>query len=183
VTGDELAFRPLTRENFTLVAEWLDEPHVAQWWPDPHGPEDLETAYGPAIDGTDPTEVRIVTLAGAAVGLAQRYRLRDEPAWRATLAPTGVPLDAFGIDYLIGDAGRIGVGLGTRMVAAFVAASRYRYPEATACVVSVHRDNRRSSRALGRVGFVPVWEGELDSDDPSDDGPQVVLVLARPTHP
>ena len=94
-----------------------------------------------------------------------------------------VPPDAFGIDYLLGDPGRIGRGLGIRMIAAFVADSWDRYPESTACAVGVHRDNLRSVRALGRVGFVTAWEGELDSDDPGDDGPQVVLVLPRPGRP
>ena len=181
MTGDGPQFRPLTREDFALLAAWLDEPHVARWWPDPHGPEDLEATFGPTIDGTDLAEVRIVTVDGAPVGLVQRYRLRDEPAWRAALAPSGVPDDAFGIDYLIGDPDHIGRGLGSRMIAAFVADSWSRYPETTACVVGVHRDNRRSVRALERVGFVPVWEGELDSGDPSDHGPQGVLVLPRPT--
>ena len=180
MTDDGPRFRPLTRDDFTLLARWLDEPHVARWWPDPHRPDDLEAAYGPVVDGTDPTEVRIVRLGDTVVGLVQRYRLRDEAAWRTALAPSDVPADAFGIDYLIGDPDRIGQGLGTRMIAGFVADSWHRYPEASACVVAVHRDNRPSVRALGRVGFVTVWEGELDSDDPSDDGPQVVLVLPRP---
>jgi len=179
--GGDPQFRPLTRDDFALLAAWLDEPHVARWWRDPHGPDDLEAMYGPTIDGTDPAEVRIVTADGTAVGPIQRYRLRDEAAWWAALAPSGVPGDAFGIDYLVGDPGRTGRDLGTRMIATFVADSWRRYPEATMCVVGVHRDNHRSARALQRVGFVPVWEGELDSGDPSDDGPQIVLVLPRPT--
>jgi aminoglycoside 6'-N-acetyltransferase len=174
-------FRPLTREDFALLAVWLDEPHVSPWWRDPHGPEDLEAVFGATVDGDDPTEVRIVTIGDGPVGLVQRYRLRDEPAWRGALAPTGVPLDAFGIDYLIGDPDRIGQGLGTRMVDRFLADSWARYPEAPACVVGVHRDNRRSVRMLERLGFVTAWEGRLDSDDPSDEGPQTVLVLVRPT--
>ena len=181
VAGDGPGFRPLTREDFTMVAAWLDEPHVAPWWRDAHGPHDLEAAYGPVVDGTDGTEVRVVTVGGTPVGLVQRYLLRDEPAWRAALAPADVPLDAFGIDYLIGDPGRIGRGLGTRTIATFVHDSWDRYPDATACAVAVHRANLRSLAVLDRVGFAPVWEGELDSGDPGDEGPQIVLVLARPT--
>ena len=174
-------FRPLTREDFARVATWLDESDEAPWWRDRQGPDDLEATYGPAVDGHDPTEVRIVTVGDTAVGLVQRYRTGGEAAWRAALAPAGVPIDAFGIDYLIGDPGRIGGDLGTRTIAAFLADSWDRYPEATGCVVGVHRDNRRSLRAPDRVEFVAVREGELDSDEPGDEEPQVVLVLRRPT--
>lgn len=122
-----------------------------------------------------------MTLAGAPVGLVLRYRLADEEAWRTTLEPTGAPLDAFGIDYLIGSPDRTGQGLGTRMLAAFVADSWSRYLECPACVVGVHQDNRRSWRALERLGFHRIWSGALVSEDPSDAGPQVVSVLERPT--
>jgi len=181
VTAGGLEFRPLTRDDFALVAGWLDEPHVARWWRDPHGPDDLEASFGPGVDGIDPTDVRIVSVEGTPVGLVQRYRLMDEPTWRAALAPAGVPTDAFGIDYLIGDPDRIGRGLGTRLIAAFVADSWGRYPEATACVVGVDRDNLRSWRVLERVGFLAVWEGDLAPGDTGDEGPQIVLRLPRPT--
>ena len=33
---------------------------------------------------------------------------------------------------------------------------------------------------LEKAGFRRVWAGELDSPDPSDDGPEYAYVLARP---
>jgi len=178
--GAPIAFRPLTRSDFPLLATWFAAPHVEPWWQEPFGPDDLETRYGPVVDGTDPTEVRIATLGGRPVGLAIRYRMADNDDWRTTLAATGAPLDGFGIDYLIGDPDHIGRGVGTRMIAAMVADSWVRYPGCPTCVVGVHADNRRSWRALESVGFARVWSGALDSDDPSDAGPQVVYVLRRP---
>ena len=179
--GTPIGFRPLGRSDFPLLSTWFAAPHVAPWWQEPSDPDGVEARYGPVVDGTDATEVHIVTLDGAPIGLVLRYRIAEEEAWRTTLAPTGAPLDAFGIDYLIGDSDRVGRGLGPRMLTALVAESWNRYPDCPACVVSVHQDNRRSWRALERVGFTRVWSGPLVSDDPSDAGPQAVYVLERPT--
>ena len=179
--GASIAFQPLTRSDFPLLATWFAAPHVEPWWQEPWGPDDLETRYGPGVDGTDPTEACIVTLGGRPIGLVVRYRIADNDDWRATLAPTGAPLDAFGIDYLIGDPERIGRGVGTRVIASFVADSWVRYARCPTCVVAVHEHNRRSWRALERAGFTRTWSGALVSEDPSDAGPQVVYVLHRPT--
>ena len=179
--GTPIGLRPLGRADFPLLSTWFAAPHVAPWWQEPSDPDGVEARYGPVVDGTDATEVHIVTLDGVPIGLVLRYRIAEEEAWRTTLAPTGAPLDAFGIDYLIGDSDRVGRGLGPRMLTALVAESWNRYPDCPACVVSVHQDNRRSWRALERVGFTRVWSGPLVSDDPSDAGPQAVYVLERPT--
>jgi len=125
--------------------------------------------------------VRIVTLDGRPIGLVQRHRIAEEKAWRTTLAPSGAPLDAFGIDYLIGEHDWLGRGLGSRMLTSFVADSWDRYPECPACVVGVHEGNHRSWRALERIGFTRIWSGALVSDDPSDAEPQAVCGLERPT--
>ena len=176
-----LSFRPLTRDDFPNLAIWFAAPHVEPWWQEPWGRDELEARYGPSIDRTDPTEAHIVTLGGHPIGLVIRYLITDDGEWLATLAPTGVPLDGFGIDYLIGDPERVGRGIGTRTVTSFVADSWDRYPYSPACVVGVHAHNRRSWRTLERVGFERVWSGELVSEDPSDAGPQVLYVLRRPT--
>lgn len=177
----DLAFRPLARADFPLLATWLAAPHVRPWWCEPYGPDDLEARYGPVVDGTDPSEALIVTDAGRAIGFTIRYRIADDEGWRATLAPTGAPLDGVGLDYLLGDPADTHRGTGTRLIAALVAGAWARYPDCPAVVVAVHRDNRRSWRALERVGLTRVWAGHLASDDPGDAGPQVVYVLGRST--
>ena len=101
--GVPIAFRPLTRSDFPLLATWFATPHVEPWWQVPWGCVDLEARYGPVIDGTDPTEVLIAIRGGRPIGLVIRSRIADNDDWRATLAATGAPLDGFGIDYLIGD--------------------------------------------------------------------------------
>ena len=46
-------------------------------------------------------------------------------------------------------------------------------------VAAVQQANRRSWRALEKVGFRRVWAGEIVSDDPSDEGPNYVYVRQR----
>jgi aminoglycoside 6'-N-acetyltransferase len=174
-----LTFRPMSRDDFGLLSTWLAAPHVEPWWREDPSPEAIEARYGPAVDGGDPTEHFIVERDGAPVGMIQRYLNRDDPDWATALADTGAPLDSAGIDYLIGHPALIGHGLGTEMIGAFVPATWMRYPDASAIVVTVSCDNRRSWRALERVGFERTWTGEIDSDDPSDEGLSHCYVLRR----
>lgn len=175
-----LKFRPLHRDDFTLLSAWLSRPHVEPWWREPFDPASVEERYGPTVDGLEPTEVFVVEQDGAPIGIVQRYRLDDEPEWRRVMEPTGTPHDAAGIDYLIGEEDRIGRGIGTEVIVRFVDDTWARYPDVPAVVVNVQQDNRRSWRALEKAGFSRCWAGELDSDDPSDQGPGYAYILPRP---
>jgi aminoglycoside 6'-N-acetyltransferase len=174
------AFRPLTRDDFSLLAAWLGAPHVEPWWREDYHPAAIEARYGPVVDGTDPGEVFVVERAGEPIGLIQRYRIDQNPEWQASLRVTGTPGDGVGIDYLIGEESLVGGGLGPALIGQFLADTWIRYPDVPAVVVSVDQDNRRSWRALEKVGFRPVWSGEIESDDPSDAGMSHVYVLDRP---
>jgi aminoglycoside 6'-N-acetyltransferase len=175
-----LAFRALARSDFPEVMDWLSAPHVAQWWRDAHGPRAVESQFGPVVDGRDPTEVSIVEEDGRDIGLIQRYRLGDNPEWERVIAVGTAPRPAVGIDYLIGDASRVGEGLGPRLIACFVEDTWDCHPDAQAVVVAVQQANRRSWRALEKAGFQRDWSGTLACDDPGDAGPNHVYVCLRP---
>lgn len=179
----DLAFRPLTREDFPMLSAWLAAPHVHEWWEEDPDPAAVEAKFGPEVDGTDPrTEYFVVQLDGAPIGMVQRYRIADYPEWVASLAPTGAPtVAAAGMDYLIGELDLVGRGIGTAMLAEFARLTLERYPEVSAMVVDVDPKNPRSWRVLEKIGFTRVWEGDLEAEDPTDAGPAVVYVLPRPT--
>ncbi len=80
-----------------------------------------------------------------------------------------MPPGAVSLDYLLGEPGDVGRGLGPSMIAAFVARTWADLPESTCVVVPVVAANRASWRALEKAGFVPVAEGELEPDNPIDD--------------
>ncbi|HTZ08295.1 MAG TPA: GNAT family N-acetyltransferase [Acidimicrobiales bacterium] len=174
----DVVFRPLARTDFARLARWLGEPHVAAFWREPASPAAVEAAYGPLVDGADPTEAFVVELDGHPVGYVQRYRIADYPDWAAL-----VGAEAAGIDYLLGDPARVGRGLGPRVVAAFTRSTLARYPDLGAVTVAVAQDNRRSWRALEKAGFTRVFAGVLDSGDPSDAGPAYLYVRRRGDEP
>lgn len=175
-----LGLRPSTRADLPLLAGWLAAPHVARWWREPSDASSVLDAYGPAIDGDDPTEVLIAELDGRPIGMLQWYLLSDNPDYGRALAPAGARGPAASLDYLIGEQELTGRGLGPAMIAEGSAGIWRRHPEIVAIVVAVQQDNRRSWRALEKAGYRRTWSGTIESDDPSDAGPSHVYALDRP---
>jgi aminoglycoside 6'-N-acetyltransferase len=176
-----LALRRMDRADLPRLSRWLETPHVKQWWRESADPDAVEAAYGPAIDGADPTELLIAELDGRPIGMLQRYRLADNPDYERALDLAGAPRPAAGLDYLIGDAALTGRGLGPSMIANASADAWTVYPEVVAIIVTVQIENRRSWRALEKAGYRRTWSGVVDSGDPSDEGPNHVYVLDRPS--
>jgi aminoglycoside 6'-N-acetyltransferase len=163
-----------------MLADWIAEPHVTRWWRSPEGLEEVRATYEPTIARTDPTEVFIVESDGTPIGMVQRYRVSDYPEWARLVAPDQVAAHVAGIDYLIGSEAHLGHGIGTEMIARFVALTLQHYPDVTSIVVAVDQDNRRSWRALEKAGFRRTWAGTLESDDPSDLEPSYLYLRDRP---
>ncbi|WP_199702423.1 GNAT family N-acetyltransferase [Jiangella rhizosphaerae] len=174
-------FRPLTRADFALLRRWLEQPHVARWWNHETTPEALDRDFGGTADGTSPGEDLLALLDGVPVGLVQRSRLADFAEYRDEFAAlTDVPDGAVTIDYLVGDPGRVGRGLGTAMIGAVVADTWRAHPDAPAIVVAVVAANTASWRALEKAGFRRVAEGAMEPDNPVDDPLHYVYRRDRP---
>ena len=80
---------------------------------------------------------------------------------------------------MIGVAELTGVGLGPVIVESFTALTFERYADIERMGVAVQQANHRSWRTLEKAGYDRVFEGMIDSDDPSDAGPSYVYVRAR----
>jgi aminoglycoside 6'-N-acetyltransferase len=168
-----ITFRPCAPDDLPLLAGWLAQPHVARWWRKDPSPAAVEARYMPCLDGRDPSALFVLEASGAPAGLFQSYLVADHPQWAAALHGTGEPdvQTAVGIDYLIGEAALTGRGLGTIAITAFTRLALVRYPAAGLVAVAVLQDNIASWRALEKAGYRRCWAGELNSDDPSDEGP------------
>ena len=176
-----MRLRPLTRDDFALLATWLEQPHVARWWHHETTPEAVERDFGPAVDGAEPSEELVVELDGRAVGLVQWYRFDAYPEYVSEIAAVvEVPEGATSIDYLLGEPDVVGRGVGRSMIGELVEHVWRADATATCVVVPVHRDNHASWRALVGAGFRIVGYGELEPDNPADDRSHVVLRLDRP---
>ena len=175
----EFSFRALERPDFALLGAWLARPHVRKWWKHDPSPEAVEKDFAEGVDGIDPVEYFIVSFAGREMGFMQRYVMADNPEWLSALSVVQCAPDALGFDYFIAEPDMIGRGIGTAMIGEFIARTWDRHPEATTIIVDVDPNNPASWRALEKNGFVRVWEGELEIDDPDDQGPTVVFRLSR----
>lgn len=175
----EIGFRALQVEDLPQLVHWQRQPHVARWWRDPSDLASITAERMPSIEGTDPTEVFVITVDGRPAGIIQRYLVDDYPEWSAAIGLT----DAAGIDYYVGERAMIGRGIGSRAIARFAAETLDRYPEATMVVADPQQDNVGSWRALEKAGFERLWAGGLTSPDPSDAGPAYLYGLRRrPRH-
>jgi aminoglycoside 6'-N-acetyltransferase len=163
--------------DLPALLRWLGQPHVREWWRDE--PSDLaavEVEYGACIRGDDPAELFVIETDGRPIGMIQRYLFDDEPEWISALESITDVTDAAGIDYLIGELDAVGNGLGTAAIVAF-AELVFAWRPVRSIVVNVDQANLASWRALETAGFTRIWAGELDSPDPSDEGPQYVYRL------
>ena len=181
-----IGFRPLTRADFHDVVAWQAQPHVARWWSDEaSGLEAAEAHYGPAIDGDDPARLWVLELNGRSVGFLQDYRIGDHPAYALLTARP----DAIGFDYLVGDPGWVGRGVGTRMLWAFLRDVVVPgYPEARELFAAPDHRNLASLRVLDKLGFVRgLWFDEPQADGRVDTVVgctlDVAAVLGRPPLP
>jgi aminoglycoside 6'-N-acetyltransferase len=171
----KIGFRALHLQDMELLAGWQSEPHVSRWWTDPADLASITAKYAPRVLAEEDTEVFLIEVDGTAVGLIQRYRHRDHPGWDRAV---GVP-DAAGIDYYIGERDLVGRGVGSAAIAAFAADTFDRYPDVDCVVAAPQQANMASWRALEKAGFIRVWAGVLDSDDPSDASPAFIYRLGR----
>ncbi len=166
-------FRPLRRDDFPLVVEWLRQPHVAEWWSELPDLDFLEEKYGPRIDGAEPTQVFVISLDERPIGLVQTYRLADNPEYEAAVGVAA----AAGVDLLIGEPQLVGRGVGPRVIRAFAERVVFPlYPEVERCMAGPSVRNVRSQRAFEKAGFRAVRDAEV----PGEPDPERVMVLERP---
>lgn len=173
-------FKLLRRDDYALVSSWLTTPHVQRWWNHDPSFAAIEEDYGGCVDGTEPAEAFIAHYGGAPAGLIQRYRVGAYPQYMDELGRIlHVPANATSIDYLVGPTDVLGKGIGTAMIAAFVARTWMEYADTPAIVVPIQASNRASWRSLERVGFRRVAEGEMEPDNPIDSRAHYIYQLDR----
>lgn len=122
----------------------------------------------------DRSEHWIVTVDGRAVGWTRCYPAVDEPEEIDRWWDFGVDRAAAGIDYLLGEPGDRGRGVGAAMIRAFVDDVVFaRHPEWTQAAAGPYEANVASWRALEKAGFRHV--GTIDDDE----GPCRLMVIDR----
>ncbi|MEZ5250444.1 MAG: GNAT family N-acetyltransferase [Ilumatobacteraceae bacterium] len=180
VAANRFDFRPLARDDFPMLGDWLGRAHVRAWWHHDPSPASIDEDFGPGVDGDEAVEVlhRVDRRRGVRV----RPELPTPRRGRVVgaLQVVDAPRDAFTMDYFIAEPSLVGQGLGTAMIGEFLEDRWRRYPDATCSIVDVDPANPPSWRALEKNGYRTVWEGELDVSDLRDQGTSRVYRLERP---
>jgi RimJ/RimL family protein N-acetyltransferase len=172
--GWSVGFRLLEKQDLPLLHEWLQRPHVQRWWSEPGAYDATVKHYGPAIEGTDPTDLYLILVDEQPVGFIQTYLVADYPEWAAV---TGCGEGVAGVDLLIGELALTGRGLGTEALGRFVADVVFARAGTVACIADPDAENAPSLRAFGRAGFRPVREFV----DPEDQRTHVLVWRDRPS--
>ena len=169
-----MSFRRLVDDDLPMLHRWLNEPGVVRWWEgDDVSWDGVVATYGSG--STDPTEHWIAVVDGVDVGWIQCYSMVDEPDEALLWCALGIDETAAGVDYLIGEAANRGRGVGSAMLAAFVADVVFAlHPDWTQAAAAPLEANRASWGALERAGFRSM--GTVD--DPG--GPCRLMAIDRP---
>ena len=163
-------FRRLVESDLALLAEWLARPHVLEWWRPYPSLEAVREHYLPRIRGESVVTPYLALLEGEPVGYLQSYVAADVGGhWWPGVQDRG----AWGIDQFLADGARLGQGLGTSMVRAFVDLL-FDDPGVREVRVDPAVDNLRAIRCYEKAGFRAL--GPVTTPD----GPSLLMVVARP---
>lgn len=175
-----ITFHALSEPDLPLLQSWLARPHVVEWWEPAPTLEEVREDYVPRLSKPDvlpldaPSGV-VQYLAcedGIPFAYVQAYRVmahQEEGWWLDESDPC-----ALGTDQFIGLPERLGQGLGTRMVRAFLA-FLFQDPRVTSIQTDPAPDNARAIACYRKVGFNEVGVVE------TLDGPALLMKLARHT--
>jgi RimJ/RimL family protein N-acetyltransferase len=169
VDAGDLRFVPLDERHLRLLHEWLTRPHVARWWGPASSVDELRLDYLAHADAGDATRAYIAYLGAEPVGFIQCYVVMGSPGgwWPGETDP-----GARGIDQFLADGRRLGQGLGSAMVKAFVQAL-FEDSRVTMIQTDPDPDNQRAIRCYRRAGVRDV--GRITTPD----GPALLMRCAR----
>ncbi|MBK8323489.1 MAG: GNAT family N-acetyltransferase [Betaproteobacteria bacterium] len=162
-------FRPLGEPHLRLLRKWLLRPHVAAWWDRDWTVAKLREHYLERVDEPRATRAWIAEHGPEFVGFIQRYWVMGsgEGWWEDETDPGAV-----GIDLFLADGHRLGQGLGSAMIRAFL---EMLFEDGSVTVVQTDPapGNARAIAAYRKAGF---REGGVVA---TPDGPALLLRCDR----
>jgi aminoglycoside 6'-N-acetyltransferase-1b len=168
----DVKFRSMVETDVPLLHEWIQRPHVAEWWGGGVASahlEDTKHKYLPRLDDTSSVQSYFALLHGDPFGFIQSYAaLGCGDGWWEGETDPGVR----GIDQFVGDGSKLGQGLGTRMVTAFVR-KLFEDPSVTRVQTDPDPANSRAIRCYEKAGFRRV--GTIVTPD----GPALLMVIDK----
>ncbi len=146
--------RPATAADASAVAWWMAQPHIEKWW-EQHWSVERWTQEIENQAAGEHSIPCLTSIDGDDLGYVELYRVRHDRLaeyydWQE---------HDWGLHVAIGDSGRLGKGLGRRLLRSLADALFRADPRCTRVVAEPDITNVGSVRAFGAAGFVP--QGEL----------------------
>jgi AacA4 family aminoglycoside N(6')-acetyltransferase len=167
-----VTLRPMTEQDFPMLHDWLNRPHIFEWW---GGEEECPTLdevlaqYLPRVLAEESVTPYIAMLGEEPIGYAQSYvALGSGDGWWEDETDPGVR----GIDQSLANPTQLNKGLGTRLVCALVE-RLFLDPTVTKIQTDPAPNNHRAIRCYEKAGFV------RQKVITTPDGPAVYMVQTR----
>ncbi len=155
-------FKPLTADDFPLMYEWLNKPHICDIWDGPQTMEQVEKNY------SDMTKhwvyPHIVYFHDKPIGYIQSYYANraGEEWWKDE------PPGTWGVDQFIGDEEFLGKGLGSDFIRQFTD-HLFLNKSVKRIITDPAPENTRAIRAYEKAGF------KILKNIVTPDGPAVLM--------
>jgi|GEM_PF-362343 len=158
----DFSFTPISMEHIDMLHKWMHEPHVCQWWGEGKSwsLNDIKEKYIPYTLGykiqqeqKKPISSFVIKLEDRPIGFIQFYNAFDFP--REGFLVNDVWKDhkqsLAAIDFYIGEADCIGMGLGAKALQAFL--KNQVFNQFDACLVDPDKNNKAAIKAYAKAGF------------------------------
>jgi RimJ/RimL family protein N-acetyltransferase len=164
---NKFEFVPITQDDFPLLHDWLNRPHVADKWDGPLSFAEVKDQYQRMLQ-SDYFHAYIVKMNGESIGYIQSYHaVKVGKGWWPNEKP-----GTWGIDQFIADKNLLGLGFGSEFVRRFcdqlLASS-----EVNKVITDPAPDNSAAIRAYEKAGFSQ--KEVIDTPD----GPALLMVKMK----
>ena len=173
-----IQFVPLRLNHLPLMTEWFARPHLKQWWTrgETFTLAQIVAKYGSRARGEDATRGYVIELDAQPIGYVQYYPVADDSLPDGVVKPSNGLFKAFrkddmaGVDLLLADPEKLGKGVGTTVLKAFLQTEVF--PKFRVAVIDPLRVNERAIRSFEKSGFRRTEFSEVPAS--------LVMVAERP---
>ena len=144
-------FRPLAFSDIPLMHQWFNAPHVQKFYSLRQWSEDeVLEKLKPYITGEKPVSGFIALLDEKPIGYIQQVKISDYP-WPNQNLPEEIVQNAAGVDIFIGDQSMVGIGIGVKIMWAFI--ENKIWPQFEYCIVDPDINNNAAIRCYEKLQF------------------------------